>query len=143
MKEKNCAICGLRFASKREKKFCSVDCAKENNRRINGFYNKINVSCCVCEQEIMRTQGQLKGKRYIVCSQKCLGLLNSRNLKGKRKSEETIRRQNQSKTKDNLIKMGSYACEKCLKLFDNNLSLRAHSSWCEKEKQIKIGRAHV
>lgn len=138
MKEKICSICGLNFISKREKKFCSKDCAKENNRQINGFYNRLNVSCCVCEQNIIRTQGQLKGKKYTVCSPECLGILNSRNLKGRPKSEQTIQRQNASKTKDKIIKTGSYTCGKCLKCFENNLALRAHSSWCAKIQQVTV-----
>lgn len=124
-----CKQCGVYFEYKRRRVFCSSECRANYDKRF-----RQEVSCYICGTVVVKTPGQLKDKKHTVCSSSCRNRLVSHCLTGIPKSEETVRRQNLAKTKEAILKSGEYHCHQCNKPFDNNLSLRAHSSWCSKPK---------
>jgi len=92
------------------------------------------INCNFCFKEIEKLKSD-NIKKY--CSKDCLNNWKIKNYKGRKLTKEWLENQNKSKTKENLIKFGEFNCNKCNKNFDNNLSLRAHRSYCSKNDEQK------
>ena len=87
--------------------------------------------CIIC-------QVQLK-KQKTYCSRSCLrvGYTGRKHsdealskMRGRKLSSETIEKQNASKSRERVRVEGDFSCEKCLKKFTSNTSLRSHMSYC-------------
>jgi very-short-patch-repair endonuclease len=118
-----------------EAKTCSKQCANG----LIGVRNKLlrknqilEMTCSICGNHYQTTRSKSK-----TCSKHCHGLYLSEKYKGRKLSEEWIKKQNESKTKDKIVKYGKFACDRCGKIFEKNTSLRAHKARCGKDISLK------
>jgi very-short-patch-repair endonuclease len=135
-----CEFCNKQFVYTGPKgknypaKTCSVECYTANrSKRLSKLnvdrriYEKIEKQCENCGKIITTVNAE---SQKVTCSKKCHAERLSRLYSGRKITEEWKQRQNESKTREKIVKYGSFVCEKCRKTFETNTSLRSHRSYC-------------
>lgn len=69
------------------------------------------------------------------CSRTCTNEWKSHSYKGRKLTSEWKRNQSLGKRRENIVKHGEFKCEKCGKMFETNLSLRSHKSYCSRDDE--------
>jgi hypothetical protein len=128
-----CKVCSSEFEYHGPKgpEYKAVTCSKSCRHKLSGIYASerrvhplITSSCEICGKEIIGTTNSP------TCSRACHGKRLSRLYVGRKLTDEWRENQNKSKTRDKIIRRGHFQCEKCKKVFETNLALRAHRSYC-------------
>ena len=125
-----CKVCQKEFCYSGPKgaNYNAVTCSKECRCKLVGIRNaslrihpRIVTNCEICGSEVVNA---------IACSKECHGKRLSALYAGRKLTDEWKQNQNNAKTREKIVKYGDYACDKCEKAFETNLSLRAHRSYC-------------
>jgi very-short-patch-repair endonuclease len=87
-------------------------------------------NCAICDKQYVTYN-----PRSTCCSRKCSAEWRRQTYKGRKLTPEHVANQNASKTRDKIIRYGDYACQKCNKKFETNVSLRSHTAYCNADNE--------
>ena len=130
---KICAFCNKEFVSTTSAKCCSRSCASTlmckkrhvDPKNLKHYYYIRQCDYCHADYEAYSAR---KNTRF--CSKKCQNEARSIEYKGREITPEWLANMNASKTREKIVKYGNFTCEVCNKIFETNLSLRSHRSYC-------------
>lgn len=121
---KYCLHCGQRLENIR-RRYCTDECrdAKLGN-------------CDFCEKPLRKGAKKFCSISCRSTSKKGVPLAEEHKLRmrGRKLSQETLRKQNEAKRAENFKVFGDYACDVCDLKFDSNTALRSHKSYCTYRK---------
>lgn len=129
-----CVVCSKEFVYEgpRGKNYKAKTCSKECRSKLQAERNKalrihplIKHQCAICNKKYENTNSNSK-----TCSHACQSEYLSKLYAGRKLTREWIENQNKSKTRDKILKRGTFKCDRCNSIFETNTSLRAHKSYC-------------
>lgn len=140
--DKQCEQCKKQFQTHNlDKKFCSASCASTycNLKRYaqDGAkkHHKYERQCDFCGKTYTAYSANKDTK---FCSRECSSEHKRVTYKGRKLTPEWLSRMNAAKTRDKVVKYGEFTCPKCNKVFDTNLSLRSHTSYCNNDEKCDV-----
>lgn len=125
-----CKVCNSEFVytGSRGKNYQAKTCSKACRGKLTSaigekrrIHPKIISMCEICGKEIINAKS---------CSKACSAKMLSKKYAGRKITGEWLEKINESKKRENVVKFGNFICEKCKKVFETNLSLRSHKSYC-------------
>lgn len=130
-----CQVCSAEFEylGPKGRNYKASTCSKECRYKLTGMktserrIHPVIVSKCeICGTETTNSK---------TCSRECHFKRLSSLYSGRKLTDEWKENQSRAKSRENVVKYGNYECEKCNKRFETNLSLRAHTSYCNQKSQ--------